>query len=115
MRILLQLTLIFGICFVGETLHQKAGIPIPGNILGMLLMLLLLCLKIIKPEHIKETTDFFLKHIAFFFLPPSIAIMAVGDDIMSQWPLLLIICIVLTVITLGATGWTVQILSKRKR
>lgn len=112
MRILLQLALILGISFTGELLHRYVGVPIPGNILGMLILLLLLCVKVVKLSHIKEVSDFFLKHIAFFFLPPSIGIMAAGEEVMSQWPLLLFLCVALTIITFAATGWTVQLLAK---
>lgn len=115
MRILVQLAIIFGICVAGELLHRYVGVPIPGNILGMLLLFLLLCARVVKLEHIKDVSDFFLKHIAFFFLPPSIGIMAAGEEVMSQWPLLLFLCIALTVITLAVTGWTVQLLAKVKK
>ena len=113
MRIPLQIAIIFGICLVGEFLHRVVGIPIPGNILGMVLLLILLCTKIIKPEHISSVSSFFLNHLALFFVPPSIAIMAVGDDILSHWPLLLILCIILTVITMAVTGVTTQFLIGR--
>lgn len=115
MRILLQLALILGISFAGELLHRYMGVPIPGNIIGMLLMLILLCLKVVKLDHIKEVSDFFLKNIAFFFLPPSIGIMAAGEEVMSLWPLLLFLCVALTIITITVTGWTVQLLSRNKR
>ena len=115
MRILLQLALILGICYVGELIHDYTDIPIPGNILGMLILLLLLCLKVIKLEQIREVSDFFLKRLAFFFLPPAIGLMLVGDDVKSQWPLLLILCIVLTIVTMAATGWTVQLFSKKSK
>ncbi|MCF0221976.1 MAG: CidA/LrgA family protein [Fibrobacter sp.] len=108
MRIPLQIAVIFAICLSGEFLNRVAGIPIPGNILGMIILLILLCSKIIKPEQISSVSGFFLNHLALFFLPPSIAIMTVGDDILSQWPTLLILCIVLTLITMAVTGLTTQ-------
>ncbi|SHK53577.1 CidA/LrgA family protein [Fibrobacter sp. UWEL] len=110
MRIPLQIAVIFAICLVGEFLYRVVGVPIPGNILGMVILLLLLCLKVLKPEQISGVSSFFLNHLALFFLPPSIAIMTVGDDILSQWPTLLILCIVLTIVTLAATGLTTQLL-----
>ncbi|MCF0215508.1 MAG: CidA/LrgA family protein [Fibrobacteraceae bacterium] len=108
MRVPVQLAIIFSICLVGEFLYRVVGVPIPGNILGMILLLILLCSKIIKPEQISCVSNFFLNHLALFFLPPSIAIITVGDDILGQWPTLLILCIVLTLITLVATGLTTQ-------
>ena len=110
MRIPLQLAVIFAICVAGEFLHRIVGIPLPGNIIGMVLLLALLCLKIIKPEQISGVSSFFLNHLALFFLPPSIAIMAVGDDILAKWPLLLVLCITFTLVTIAAGGLTTQFL-----
>ena len=115
MRVLLQLALILGICYVGDLIHDFTGIPIPGNILGMLILLLLLSLKIVKLEQIREISDFFLKRLAFFFLPPAIGLMLVGDDVKCQWPILLFLCIAITIVTMAATGWTVQLLCKKSK
>jgi len=115
MRVFLQLALILGICYAGDLIHDYTGIPVPGNILGMLILLLLLCLKIVKLDQIREVSDFFLKRLSFFFLPPAIGLMLVGDDVKSQWPLLLFLCIVITILTMVTTGWTVQLLSKKNK
>ncbi|SHK31064.1 CidA/LrgA family protein [Fibrobacter sp. UWH4] len=114
MRIPLQLAVIFAICVAGEFLHRIVGIPLPGNIIGMVLLLALLCLKIIKPEQISGVSSFFLNHLALFFLPPSIAIMAVGDDVLSKWPLLLFLCIVFTLATLAVSGRCTQIFIRKQ-
>ena len=110
MRIPSQLAVIFAICLAGEFLHRVVGIPLPGNIIGMVLLLILLCLKVLKPEQISGVSGFFLNHLPLFFLPPSIAIMAVGDDILAKWPLLLVLCITFTLVTIAATGISTQIL-----
>ena len=115
MRVFLQLALILGICYAGDLIHDYTGIPVPGNILGMLILLLLLCLKVVKLDQIREVSDFFLKRLSFFFLPPAIGLMLVGDDVKSQWPLLLFLCIVITIVTMVTTGWTVQLLSKKNK
>jgi holin-like protein len=114
MRIPLQLAVIFAICIAGEVLHRIVGVPLPGNIIGMVILLILLCTKIIKPEHISGVSSFFLKYLALFFLPPSIAIMAVGDDVLSKWPLLLFLCIALTIITIAIGGRVTQFLVRRQ-
>ena len=114
MRIPSQLAIIFAICLAGEFLHRIVGVPLPGNIIGMVLLLILLCLKVLKPEQISGVSGFFLNHLALFFLPPSIAIMAVGDDILGRWPLLLTMCIAFTVITMAAGGLTTQFLIRHQ-
>ena len=115
MRILLQIAQILGICYAGDLIHDYTGIPVPGNILGMLILLLLLCLKIVKLDQIKEVSDFFLKRLSFFFLPPAIGLMLVGDDVKNQWPILLLLCIAITIVTMAMTGWTVQLLSLKDK
>ena len=114
MRTPLQLAVIFAISLAGEFLHRIVGIPLPGNIIVMVLLLALLCLKIIKPEQISGVSSFFLNYLALFFLPPSIAIMAVGDDVLSKWPLLLGLCIVFTLITLAVSGRCTQLFIRKQ-
>jgi holin-like protein len=114
MRIFLQFTIIAAICLAGEILHRIVGIPLPGNIIGFVLLLILLCTKALKLEQISAVSGFFLNHLAFFFLPPSIAIMTVGEDILSQWPLLLFLCIVFTIITIAVGGRCTQFLIGRQ-
>ena len=36
--------------------------------------------------------------------------MAVGDDILAKWPLLLVLCITFTLVTIAAGGLTTQFL-----
>ena len=115
MRIPLQLAVIFAICVTGEILHRIVGIPLPGNIIGMVLLFILLCTKVVKPEQISGVSSFFLNHLALFFLPPSIAIMAVGDEILSQWPLLLFLCIAFTLITIAVGGRCTQALIRKQQ
>ena len=67
MRTPLQLAVIFAICLAGEFLHRIVGIPLPGNIIGMVLLLALLCLKTLKPEQISGVSSFFLNYLALFF------------------------------------------------
>lgn len=114
MRLPLQLTIVLAICFAGEFSHRILHVPIPGNIIGMLLLLLLLCLKIIRPRQIENVTRFFLNHLAFFFLPASVGLLAARNELQGQWILLLILCIGATIATMAATGRTTQMLRRRK-
>ena len=85
-----------------------------GSAIGMVLLLILLCTKAIKPEQISGVSSFFLNHLALFFLPPSIAIMAVGDDVLSKWPLLLFLCIAFTLVTIAVGGRVTQLFIRKQ-
>jgi holin-like protein len=108
MKILRQLLLIIGIFLIGEILSKTLKLPLPGNIIGMLLLLFLLMTKIVKLEMIEEVSDFFLKHLAFFFIPAGVSLMAKFGLIKDSIWQILLICIVVTLAVIAVTGLTVQ-------
>lgn len=113
MRLLLQLALILSVCFVGDFLHRVCGIPLPSNILAMLVLFLLLCTKLVKVDQIAEMSDFFLKRLPFFFLPPTIGIIATYEVLKGKILLLVLLCIVATIFTMAITGKTTDFLVNR--
>ena len=113
MRLLLQLALILAVCFIGDFLHRVCGIPLPGNILAMLILFFLLCTKIVKVEQIAEMSAFFLKRLPFFFLPPAIGILGVYDVLKGNILVLLLLSIIATILTMAITGKVTDILLSR--
>ena len=75
MIILKQLSIIFFIYFLGEALSMMLPFYFPGSIIGMMLLFIALLLKWIKIEDIKQVSDFFLKHMALFFIPAGVSVM----------------------------------------
>lgn len=112
MRPLLQLAIILFICLAGEILHRVVGIPLPGNILGMILLFILLCLKIVRLEHVEGVATFFLKNLAFFFLPAGVGLLTVVDSLHGQIAAIFLICMGTTAATIAITGHSVQLLNK---
>lgn len=112
MEIFKQIALIFGLCLAGEFIAALLPIAFPASVIAMLLLLALLTAKIIRPDHIREKSDFLLKNMAFFFIPSGVAIMANYDFIRNSIGPLVIICIVTTILTFGATAWTVKTIIK---
>ena len=112
MKIFKELSLILLIYLIGEVLSNTLNLPIPGNILGMVLLLLCLCLKIIKLEWIETVSDFFMKNLAFFFIPASVGIIASFSVLKSTWHKIFFICFFTTIITLVVTGLVTQSVKK---
>ena len=119
MRLLLQLALILAVCFIGDFLHRVCGIPLPGNILAMLILFLLLCTKLVKVDQIAERSDFFLKRLPFFFLPPTIGILAVYGVLKGNLILFFLLSVLATIVTLAVSGKVTDIMvnvqKKRKK
>ncbi len=119
MRLLLQLALILSVCFIGDFLHRVCGIPLPGNILAMLILFLLLCTKLVKVDQIAEMSNFFLKRLPFFFLPPTIGILAVYGVLKGNLILFFLLSVLATIVTLAVSGKVTDIMvnvqEKRKK
>lgn len=112
MKILLQLATIFIICLVGEFLVGFLPFQFPSSVMSMILLFLLLFSKIIKQEQIKDTGDFFLKNMAFFFIPAGVAIMDYFDILKESIFLFLLVCFITTIIVFWVTVNTVTLVMR---
>jgi holin-like protein len=74
MRFIKQLGIILAFAFVGDFIARLVPGRLPAIVMGMLLMLIALGLKLLKPEHIKECSGFLGSIMAFFFVPLSVTI-----------------------------------------
>ena len=111
MKILFQLGGLFLLCMLGEIISALLPFAIPAGVLCMVMLLLAFLLKLVKPEVLKETSDFLLKNIAFFFVPHSVGIMKHYGMIQSKALPVIAICVVSTLITFAATAYTVRLVA----
>ena len=88
-------------------------IPLPGSVLGMIILFTLLCAGIIKEQWLSAAVNPLLKHLAFFFIPIAVELMQWGDLFINKGYLLFLPLVVSTLVALLATGGVVQALSKR--
>lgn len=115
MKLFREALIILGIYLIGEFLAASLQLPVPGNILGMVILFILLCTKVVKVDNISTVTNFLLDHLAFFFIPAGVGLMASIGIIKSTWWQLLLVCISTTIIIIGVTGIIVQAISRRAK
>lgn len=108
MKHLRQITIILLFVFIGEVLNKLVGIPVPGNILGMLLLLLSLLTGIVKLHQIEEVSRFLMDHMAVFFVPAGVGLISVTGLIKETWWILLLIAISTTFLVMSVTGLVVK-------
>ena len=75
LRFIGQIALLWAIYQVGNWVAETVHLPLPGNVLGMIILFLLLLTGIIRLPWIEEGADFLLKHLAFFFIPIAVGLM----------------------------------------
>lgn len=112
MKTLKEFSLVLIILFTGQILQQKYNIPVPGTILGMIILLLLLLTRIVRIERIEKITNILLEHLTLFFVPSVVGVMNLFDKIKDIWVYILIILLTSTLVVMVVTGLTVQLLDK---
>lgn len=113
MKHLKQFLIILLISFIGELLKIFIPLPIPASIYGMVIMLLLLGFKILKPEHIKDTAIFLLEIMPVMFIPAAVGLI---DSWGILKPIILsitIITIISTILVMGISAKATEIIIKK--
>ncbi len=109
MKIILQIGAVLAICLLGEGVSLLLPIPFPGSVIAMILLFLLLLSGLLRPEHIRQKSDFLLQNMAFFFIPAGVGIMEYAEDLLPFLLPLLLICVITTVLTFAASALTAKL------
>ncbi len=91
--------------FVGELLSRGLAIPIPGNVLGMGLLLLALVVGVVREEWVQEAAELLLSHMALFFVPAGVGVMVYFDLIGKEWLPIVAATFLSTFVVMAVTGW----------
>lgn len=96
----------------GEALVVGLGLPLPGPVVGMLLLFIGLLVLGRAPANLEKVSSGLLSHLSLLFVPAGVGIMLhlqlVKDEL---WPILVSL-VVSTIITLLVTGWLMQRLER---
>ena len=119
MKIICQIAIIFTICWISQIVEAVLPFPFPASVIGMVLLLILLLVRALKVDHIREKSDFLLSNMAFFFIPAGVSIINYFDILASNLIPLLVICLVSTLLTFAVTAWAVRLtrylMARRKK
>lgn len=109
-KTLKQLGIILTILFIGQALSQYFNLPMPGTVIGMIILLLLLLFKIVKLKWVNKITDILLEHLSILFVPSGVAIINEYHNLKGNILQLSIILVVTMIIVMAVTGKVVEIL-----
>ena len=112
MKILKQVGILFGLCWVGLYIEKLLPIPFPSGVIALILLLALLIARAGRVEHVQEKSDFLLGNLPFFFIPAATGIMRYKELLLGNGVAILVICAVSLVTTFAATAWAVQLTMK---
>ena len=103
----LQIALLIIVYEIGCTVATFLPIDLPGNIVGMGLLLILLATGILKHKHVGRACDYLIDNMSIFFIPAGVGIMGCFTLLAGNGLKFAFVCITTTVIVFLATSWTV--------
>ncbi|KPL60085.1 CidA/LrgA family protein [Rossellomorea vietnamensis] len=103
-RIIIQMAILCLFYEIGKWCTSFFHLPIPGSIIGMLLLFLLLLTGVLNERLLLDGSGFYLRHFSFFFLPLSVSAIVLGPYFIKYGWKLVIVLIVSGVIGFLATS-----------
>ena len=97
---------------LGEGLAYALSLPIPGPVIGMLLLFLYLILNSEAVHKLAPTSLELLKHLSLLFVPAGVGIMVHADRIVAEWMPIMVALVASTVISIAVTAAVVRWLQK---
>lgn len=109
---LASIALIFGFQVVGEALNHFFGVPIPGPVIGMVLMLFAFLLRDRLVDQVRPSAGVLLANLSLLFVPAGVGIMRHGERFMNEGVAIMVTVVLTTVIAMVVTVWTIMLVMK---
>ena len=112
---LYALATLFAFQLLGELVVRITGLPLPGALIGTLLLLLGLLFYRRLPKPLEETAGVLLQNMMLLFIPVIAGVMLEFDHLRREWLPFVLACVVGAAITFTATALTFRFFLQRQR
>jgi len=91
--------------WLGEGIAHGLGLPVPGNVIGMVLLTTAILSGLVRLAWVARCADLLLSRLGLFFVPPGVGVMLYWDLIGREWLALTGALLGSALVVLLATGW----------
>lgn len=98
---------------VGEVFVVAVGLPVPGPVIGMVLLFAGIALRGGVPDGLARLTDGLLAHLSLLFVPAGVGVMLHIAMLREEWLAVGVALVVSTVLTVGVTGLVIAFFIRR--
>ena len=98
------LAILLGLQLVGEVAVRWSGMPLPGPVVGMVLLFLALRWRQALPDALRATAETLLSHLSLLFVPAGVGIMQYGALLAEEWLAVAAALVLSTLITVAVTA-----------
>ena len=98
----------------GEAASRLLALPVPGPVIGMLLLFIALRARDRVPESVGDAADALAKHLSLLFVPAGVGVMMYFGRLAGEWLPIAVALLVSTVAAIGASALTFAALARRQ-
>lgn len=113
-RIIVQIGILNIYYYLGVGIVSYLHIPLPGSIVGLLLLALSLIFKVIKVEYIQDGAGFLIGVLTLFFIPATVGVIDYPELLSGTGVLIILAVIASTLISIYVTGVLTQLIEKKE-
>ena len=107
------LAIILGVFFLGEAVSKLTHIPVPGSVLGMILLTLALMSGMVKLEHVEEVGTFLIKNMSVMFIPPGVGVILYWSLVKKEFLPISIALVLSFALTMVLTAKAVELIRRK--
>lgn len=98
------LTLILVCQLIGEVFVVWSGLPVPGPVVGMVILFTGLVVKGALPDDLAKVSDMLLTHLSLLFVPAGVGVMLHIGLLGKEWVAISVALLVSTLVTIAVTA-----------
>lgn len=99
--------------FAGEALSRLAGLPVPGPVVGLALLVITALAWPALQREVEEVANLLLRHLSLLFVPAGVGVLQYVDLLRREWLPLLAVVVVSTALTLAVSAIAFTAMTKR--
>ncbi|ENM5730361.1 CidA/LrgA family protein [Vibrio mimicus] len=120
--VVIQVAALSLIWLFSDWLVNQFHLPLPANLTGMLILLLLVMLKVVNVEWFRRGASWLLAEMLLFFVPAVVAVVNYQDLMHQEGIKIGVVLVASTILVIASTAWIVDkmhrvelVLARRKR
>ena len=102
------ITLLLACQLIGEAINRLTGLPLPGAVIGMFLLLAWLKLRPGERVELKAVAGWLIAHFSILFVPATMGLVDQGLALSAHGIAIIAACVASTLLTIAVTAFTFQ-------
>jgi len=95
----------------GEILSHFLRLPIPGPVVGMVLLFATMSFPSDLAERLRDTAQTILQHLSLLFVPAGVGVMLHARRVLDEWFAITVALVLSTLLTIAVTALTIRVVA----